>query len=158
MSINDMKEIKEEVNSLQKDMYKVESLVDRLDATFAKLTEVSSTLSQLLAVQGTRIESQEKISDKIQDTMEKHKDLADKERSALSDKIDKVKSGLESNIENSNTQVLSKIEELRIENKGNHDNMDKRMSKLERLFWIFTGAATIFAFILDKINLSALFG
>ena len=134
MSTNDIKEIKDEVNTLQKDMSKFGSLVDRLDATFVKLTEVSSTLSQLLAVQGTRIESQEKISDKIQDTMEKHKDLADNERKALSDKIDRVRSGLEVDIEKSNTQVLSKIEELRTENRTNHDNIDKRMSKLEKLF------------------------
>ena len=157
MSTNEIKDIKEEVNSLQKDMFKFGSLVDRLDATFLKLTEVSSTLSQLLAVQGTRIESQEKISDKIQETMEKHKDLADNERKALSDKIDKVKSGLEVDIENSNNQVLSKIQELREENKTNHANIDKRMSRLEKLFWLFSGAGVILAFLVDKINLSALF-
>ena len=51
-----------DISYLQQDMAKVGTLVDRLDTTIDKLTEVSTALSQLIAVHESKLSAQEVIS------------------------------------------------------------------------------------------------
>jgi hypothetical protein len=73
MAVQPTKAIVEDISYLKQDMAKVGLLVDRLDVTIDKLTEVSTNISQLLAVHETKITSQELLLKQQTDLMEKRR-------------------------------------------------------------------------------------
>ena len=64
----------DDVSYLQQDMAKIGMLVDRLDITIDKLAEVSTSLSQLLAVHETKISAQDAIVKSVSDLVEKRRE------------------------------------------------------------------------------------
>ena len=72
--LNNIDNLSKEVSALRADMAQINTLVDRLDLTIEKLTEVSTNVSQLLAVQGSRLDQQERSSNQLSLLIEKRKD------------------------------------------------------------------------------------
>ena len=68
-----LQKIAENLSYLEKDMAKVGMLVDRLDTTIDKLTDISTNISQLLAVHETKLSAQEIISKQTTDLVEKRR-------------------------------------------------------------------------------------
>jgi uncharacterized coiled-coil protein SlyX len=134
ISENTVKKLSEDVTSLQKDMAQVGTLVDRLDVTIEKLTEVSSTVSQLLAVQGNRLEFQEKVASKLEDLVEKRRQETDTMVKDLHTKIEKVESDTYKDIE------------------ANKDKeMSDRIGRLEKWMWTIVGGGAAVGFIVSKV-------
>lgn len=154
---SDLKKIEENVSSLQRDMAQVGQLVDRLDVTIEKLTEVSTTVSQLLAVQANRLEVQEKAADKIQDLIEQRRMETDKNIKELYDRIDGVEVDLQKEMKDYQEKVINKIQELKTDGTAQHKEIGDRMAKLEKWMWILIGGGVVMGFLADKINLTALF-
>lgn len=153
----DLRKIEDNVAGLQKDMAQVGLLVDRLDTTIQKLTEVSSAVSQLLAVQSNRLEVQEKNSDKIQELIEQRRVEHDKAIKELYSRIDDVEIDLQKEMKEYQEKVLEKIDELKTDGSTQHQQISDRMSKLERWMWIVIGGGVVIGFLIDKIKLSSLF-
>lgn len=155
---NEVRKLAENVNSLQKDMAHVGTLVDRLDVTIEKLTEVSSTVSQLLAVQGNRLEFQEKVAERLQDLVEKRRQETDSYVKDLHTKIDKVESDLQDEIVESEDKIIKKIEEMAKSSTSQHESinnsMNERMTKLERWMWLLVGGGLVVGFFLNKMPIT----
>jgi uncharacterized membrane protein len=152
-----IKKLETEVNSLQRDMAQIGVLVDRLDVTIEKLTEVSTTVSRLLAVQENRLENQEKIADKLQTSFENHKSETNKTVKEIYGKIQDVEADLLKDMESNQDKVIKKIEELKTEGSTQHKEMSDRMTRLERWMWILIGGGVVLGFIVQNINLGNLF-
>jgi ABC-type transporter Mla subunit MlaD len=153
----EIRKIEENVSSLQRDMAQVGQLVDRLDVTIEKLTEVSTTVSQLLAVQANRLEVQEKAADKIQDLIEQRRMETDKAFKELYDRIDDVEVDLQKEIKENQVEVLKKIQELKESGTIQHNHLEQRLTKLEKWMWIIIGGGVVIGFLMDKVNLISLF-
>jgi hypothetical protein len=154
---NPLKELETEVNSLQKDMAQIGVLVDRLDITIEKLTEVSTTVSRLLAVQENRLENQEKISDKIQASLENHRIETNRTVKEIYDKIQVVETDLLKDMDSNQDKVIKKIEELKSEANIQHQEMSDRMTRLERWMWILVGGGIVLGVIAQNMNFGNLF-
>lgn len=135
----DVKKLAENVSSLQKDMAQVGVLVDRLDITIEKLTEVSSTVSQLLAVQGSRLEFSEKVQEKLQDLVEKRRQETDDNIKAVYVRIEKVEKDLQIDMETSENKIITKIEEM------------------QKWMWTAMGGGIVVLWILNSIDLAKFF-
>lgn len=159
---SDLKKLAENVSSLQQDMAQVGALVDRLDVTIEKLTEVSSTVSQLLAVQGNRLEFQEKIQEKLQDLVEKRRTETEGYVKDLHVKIDTVERDLKEDIRDTHLDILSKISEMQDSGAQQHqeisDKLGERIARLEKWMWTIAGGGTVVWFILSQIDISKFFG
>lgn len=59
---------------LERDTSRILDLLERIDTSIIKLTEVSSSLKEILAVQENRIDTQDNRSSIIERKMEKHED------------------------------------------------------------------------------------
>jgi hypothetical protein len=70
MATQSVNKLAEDVSYLRKDMAVVGALVDRLDTTIDKLTDISNSVSSLLAVHETKLTSQEIISKQLGDLVE----------------------------------------------------------------------------------------
>ncbi len=162
VSDSDVNRLAENVSSLQQDMAQVGALVDRLDVTIEKLTEVSSTVSQLLAVQGNRLEFQEKVAEKLQDLVEKRRVETDGYVKDLHVKIDNVEKDLKGDIKDTHTDILSKISEMQAAGTKQHqdisDKMSERITRLEKWMWTIAGAGTVAWFVISQMDISKFIG
>ena len=87
-------ELYKDVVKLKSDMAQINVLVDRIDVTIEKLTEVSKNISELLAVQANRLEFQEKITQQLSVLMEKRRDESEENIRYLREEIEKVEKDL----------------------------------------------------------------
>lgn len=158
---SEVKKLAENVSSLQQDMAQVGSLVDRLDVTIEKLTEVSTTVSQLLAVQGNRLEFQEKIAEKLQDLVEKRRIETEGYVKDLHVKIDSVERDLKADIKDTHLDILGKIGEMQESGKQQHqdisDKLSERITSLEKWMWTIAGGGTVVWFIISQIDFTKFF-
>ena len=131
-------------------MAKVDTLVERLDVTIEKLTEVSANVSQLLAVQENRLVTQEKMADKLQEHLENNKKETEISFKEVYSKISMIEKELTEDMEETKDKVIQRIDELSKEGTGQHNALNDRISKIERYMWILIGGATIIGFLLNN--------
>ena len=155
--MSELSDLTKEVVALKTDMAQINVLVDRLDLTIEKLTEVSTTVSQLLAVQANRLEVQEKAADKLQDLIEQRRVETDKSIKELYDRIDGVEVDLQKEMKDHQEKIIKKLEELKTEGSAQHTQISERMAKLEKWMWILIGGGLVLGFLADKVNLVSLF-
>lgn len=166
---SEVKRLAENVSALQQDMAQVGALVERLDVTIEKLTEVSTTVSQLLAVQGNRLEFQEKVAEKLQDLVEKRRTETESYVKDLHVKIDNVEKDLKNEIDESHDSILQKIEQMQQNSTQQHQQIstqqhqqisektNDRIARLEKWMWGAVGGSIVIVWLLDKINIPGLF-
>lgn len=155
---SDVKKLSENVASLQKDMAQVGTLVDRLDVTIEKLTEVSSTVSQLLAVQGNRLEFQEKVQERLEKIVEDRRQETDKNIKDVYVRIEKVEKDLQEDMDVNYNKIATKIEELKKEGTEQHTILNDRITRMEKWMWMLIGGGIVVGTLFDKIDLSKFFG
>jgi DNA repair exonuclease SbcCD ATPase subunit len=155
---SDVKKLSENVASLQKDMAQVGTLVDRLDVTIEKLTEVSSTVSQLLAVQGNRLEFQEKVQERLEKIVEDRRSETDKNIKDVYVRIEKVEKDLQEDMDDNYNKIAAKIEELKKEGNEQHKIINDRMTRMEKWMWMLIGGGIVIGTLFNQVNLPAIFG
>lgn len=146
---SDVKKLAETISTLQQDMAQVGTLVDRLDVTIEKLTEVSTRVSELLAVQGTRLENQEKVSEQIQMLIEKRRVETDTNIKDVYVRVERVEKDLYNEIEASQEKVLKEIKEMRAESTTQHNELKGKVNRLEKWMWTCIGAIVVISFIIQ---------
>lgn len=154
----DLNELAKEVSALRADMAQINTLVDRLDVTIEKLTEVSTNVSQLLAVQGSRLDQQERSSSQLSLLIEKRKDEVSESIEILHKRINTSEKDFKVELEKLNERILDEIKAIREDNLEQHKALNEKISKLEKWVWYVTGGAAVVGFLLSKvINVGALF-
>lgn len=149
--MTDLNELNIQVLKLQSDMSQINVLVDRLDVTISKLTEVSTSVSQLLAVQGNRLDQQEKSSNQISYLLEKRKDEMIESYEILHKRITNTEREHKAEVEKLETKILDEIKAIREENKDMHAALNKKIVELEKWMWVVTGGAAVVGFLLSKV-------
>lgn len=148
---SDVKKLSDTISTLQQDMAQVGTLVERLDVTIEKLTEVSTRVSELLAVQGTRLENQEKVSEQIQALIEKRRVETDTNIKDVYLRVEKVEKDLYDEIEASQEKVLKEIKEMRAESTLQHNELKGKVNRLEKWMWTCIGAVVVISFAIQVI-------
>lgn len=153
MTAVDINQLANNVNTLQQDMAQVGLLVDRLDITIEKLTEVSSSVSQLLAVQGSRLEFQEKIQEKLQDLMEKRRVETDSAINMVYKRIEKIERDIQEDVLHTEEKILKRLDELKDERTAQFDKVNNRMNRIEKWLWMVLGGSAVIGFLLNNAQI-----
>ena len=129
---NGTTDIKVQLESLRKDIESVNSINNRLDTAIDKLTDVSTSIKQMLAVHEEKIQRQEQIDDVIFTKL--------KERA---DEIDNVYRDL--------TRELDQVEKrLLVEIKSLKNDIGGRVGILEKWKWLIVGGSIVVGWVLSK--------
>jgi chromosome segregation ATPase len=137
----ELKQVQLDIYKLKSDLDRVDGLIDRLDSTLAKLTEVSGSVSQLLAVQTNRMEYLEKKADGLS----KGVFDADKQMIVFDKEIHK---GMETN----QMALLAEMKTIRDETQKKLDRLDGKLEFVERWMWVVSGGAAVVGFLLSKLT------
>ena len=128
-SINDLKV---EVAGVKKDIEQAYNLNSRLDTAIEKLTDVSTSIKQMLAVHEEKIARQEQIDEIIFDKL--------KERAG---EIGRVHTELSKEIQQVEKKLLLEIRQMKLDIGG-------RVGILEKYKWLVLGGAIVIGWILSS--------
>jgi len=129
---NGTTDLKVQIAGLKKDIENVNNPNNRLDIAIDKLTDVSTSIKQMLAVHEEKIGRQEQIDEIIFDKL--------KERAT---EIDTVYRDLHKEIQNVEKRLLIEIKSIKLD-------IGARVGILEKYRWIIMGGAIVVGFILSK--------
>ena len=148
----------DDVSYLQQDMAKIGTLVDRLDITIDKLAEVSTSLSQLLAVHETKISAQDAIVKNVSDLVEKRREEMEQNIKLLHARISSGEKEMEDKLDDRAESILEELKEMRAESAKQHEALNNRITVLEKWMWVVVGALAVLNFLGGNIDLGAFLG
>ena len=118
-------DLKVEIKGLKKDVENVNNLNSRLDTAIEKLTDVSTSIKQMLAVHEEKIQRQEQIDEII---FEKLKDRAGE--------IDSVHRDLTKEIQQVEKRLLIEMKQIKLD-------IGSRVGILEKYRWLIMGGSIV---------------
>jgi len=131
MAENGTTDLKVELAKVKKDIENVNSLNGRIDSAIEKLTDVSTSIKQMLAVHEEKIARQEQIDEVI---FEKLKERAGE--------IDTVHRELSKEIQHLEKRLLVEIKTIKLD-------FGARVGMLEKYRWLILGGAIVIGWILS---------
>ena len=131
MPENGTTDIKVQIAGLKKDIENVNTLNGRLDLAIEKLTDVSTSIKQMLAVHEEKITRQEQTDEVIFGKL--------RERQL---EIDTVYKELQKEIQQTEKRLLIEIKSLKLDIGG-------RVGTLEKYKWLIMGGAIVLGWILS---------
>jgi ABC-type siderophore export system fused ATPase/permease subunit len=121
----------------------VGALVDRLDTTIDKLTDISTSVSSLLAVHETKLTSQEIISKQLSELVEARRVETDDKIQILHERISSGERELKISIDEQYDELMKEIKEMRAESANQHTTLSERITKMEKWMWTVIGGSAI---------------
>ena len=131
MAENGLTDLKVELAGVKKEIENVNSLNGRIDNAIEKLTDVSTSIKQMLAVHEEKIQRQEQIDEIIFDKL--------KERAG---EIDTVHRELSKEIQHLEKRLLVEIKTIKLD-------FGARVGMLEKYRWLILGGAIVIGWILS---------
>lgn len=116
-------QVKTDVEILKRDMELVSALAEKFDIAIDRLTEVSTSVDKMLAVHEMRLENQEQQREIL------HQRISDMKR-----------------------DITDEFRALRDENRKQHNEVNERLSKLEKWRWLVVGMATAVGFLVASLG------
>lgn len=129
----------------------LESVVERIDTSIEKLTEVSNSIGKLLAVHDERINQLEKVHNRQEDDIRDIYSRINVTSKEICDKLDSVEDTLEGKMKEHSVASEKLHKELKVDLDGRLKTIDDRIGILERWRWLILGGATVLGFLLEKI-------
>ena len=143
MPTANVNKLAEDVSYLRKDMAVVGALVDRLDTTIDKLTDISNSVSSLLAVHETKLTSQEIISKQLADLVEARRVETDDKIQILHERISSGEREIKEKIDDQYDELMKEFKEMRAESTLQHNTLSDRITTMERWMWTVIGGSAI---------------
>ena len=143
MATPNINKLSEDMSHLRKDMAVVGALVDRLDTTIDKLTDISNSVSSLLAVHETKLSAQEIISKQLSDLVETRRVETDDKIQILHERISSGELELKQNIDKQYDELMTEIKEMRAESAAQHTTLSDRITAMEKWMWLVIGGSVI---------------
>lgn len=143
MATPNVNKLAEDMSYLRKDMAVVGALVDRLDTTIDKLTDISNSVSSLLAVHETKLTSQEIISKQLADLVEARRVETDDKIQILHERISSGERELKESIDKQYDELMTEIKEMRAESTKQHNILSDRITTMEKWMWTVIGGSAI---------------
>jgi hypothetical protein len=138
-----LQKLADNVSYLQQDMAKVGMLVDRLDTTIDKLADISSNVSNLLAVHETKLSAQEIISKQTVDLVEKRRTETDEKLQTIHARISSGEKELSDKIDTQYDDIMAELKEMRVESTEQHNKLSGRITTMEKWMWAVVGGSGV---------------
>lgn len=111
---------------------------DKLEEAIARLTNIQSDLSKMIAVHDQRLNQQERQVISLEEVVEKRREESDV----------KLKDVYET-IRNEDRNILDALDKLRKEAAAQHEKISSRLSEIEKKMWTYMGGFAVIVFILS---------
>lgn len=117
-----------EIELLKKDVVTMTALLSKFDTALDKMQEIASSLSRMVSLQEQRIEVQETATKDLQSILEMRRIEHNNEIKDLHSRITTVNRELTEKIVETENKILTEIQALRTELKGESKGMGNRLA------------------------------
>jgi septation ring formation regulator EzrA len=146
-----IEKLSDDVSYLQKNMAVVGALVDRLDKTIDKLTDISSNVSNLLVVHEAKLSSQEAVSKQLSDLVEARRVESDEKIEGIYERILDGEREIKEKIDDQYDELMLEIKAMRADQQQQHTVLSERITTMEKWQWIVIGGSAVVGSILAII-------
>jgi DNA repair exonuclease SbcCD ATPase subunit len=157
MAAQQTDKLTEDVSHLKQDMAVFSTLVSRLDATIDKLTDISSSVSNLLAVHETKLSSQEIISKQLSDIVEARRVETDDKVKTLHERISSGEREVKDKIDDQYDEIMLELKEMRAESTKQYNTLSERITTMEKWMWAVIGGSAIVGGIITLVPWGTIF-
>jgi len=109
--------------------------LDRIESAIERLTDISSDLKSMIAVQETRISQHEKQAEIIEMKLEKRREELDIK---LKDVYDTIRS--------QDKAILDEIKAVREEHNKHYECLNQKITAIQRYIWMAIGGGTVLGY------------
>ena len=149
MATQNIDKLAADVSYLLKDMAVVGALVDRLDTTIDKLTDISNNVSNLLSVHETKLTSQEIISKQLSDLVEARRVETEEKIQILHERISSGEREIKDKIDDQYDELMKEFKEMRAEANVQHNTLSSRINAMEKWMWTVIGGSVLIVGIIS---------
>jgi len=137
-------DIRVELATLKQELENVNSIQGRLDTAIEKLTDVSTSIKQMLAVHEEKLSKQEEIDKAIFNLLESRRVESDSKFEDIHGRLNKSVENLREEVELSEKRLMCEIKTLA-------SNLDGRIGVFEKYRYLLIGAAIIIGLSMPQI-------
>lgn len=153
MQDNRLAHIEKQIVGLEKDVDVAAKVADRFEVSLEKMSEVTTSIRELLAVHDSQIRRQHETDMELYRTVDEHKKDNLNQHKDIIDLIDKGMKAVAEKIEKAEEDISEKIDGC----VGVSADHDRRIRGLERITFIGLGLAMLGGIIVDKVPWDKLF-
>ena len=150
--------LKADVDALKQDMAKVGFLVDRLDTTIDKLSEVASGVSHLLAVHESKIAQSDIILAKNAALFEARRVEVDEKIKDIYKRVQEGEQSVMGKLDTETDAIFDELKAMRKESTDQHNKLADRINQMERWMWMAVGAVSALTIIINNVPWDTIFG
>lgn len=139
--------------ALEVELEVLKSVVNKLDSSLEKISEVSNSIARLLAVHDERLDSIEKHGDKREEEIKDLHSRITTQTKEIVDKLEDMEKRIEERIRQ--TSENSSIQHANMQNSVNNEikKIDSRIRELEKWRWYILGGAAALATLLSNSSI-----
>lgn len=145
--------VETEIALLKKDMESMHGLFNRLDTAIEKMSEVSGSINQMLAVHEERLIQIETIGAQVRQEINTERDQVDNDIKELHSRITTQGRELQKDMKDDIEKVLESIKDLKEHVVKSNDRLETRISALEKWRWIIFGAIVVAAALIPDLGI-----
>jgi chromosome segregation ATPase len=129
----------------------LKSVVNKLDSSLEKISEVSNSIGKLLAVHDERLNSLEKVSDKKdREIDELHSRITTQTREIM-DKLETMGAKIDDRMKLAAEQSTAQHNDIKKEIQNDIKQIENRLTSLEQWKWYVLGGAAVIGYILHTV-------
>lgn len=136
---------------LENEVEKVEGFFSRLDTSIEKITELNTSIREVLSSHETRINATEL-------ELETQFSMFDQKYEQLHSRITAVQRELSEEMKDETRNIMSALSDFREDMQQHQEREEERIRQVERRQWMIMGAAVVAGFILGNASLMNLLG
>ena len=144
--------VETEVALLKKEVESIQGLFNRLDTAIEKMSDVSSSINQMLAVHEERLTQIETIGATMRSEIVEERRQVDDDIKELHSRITTQSRELQKDMADDIEKVLESIKDLKQHVVKSNDRLETRISALEKWRWIIFGAIIVVAALAPEIG------
>lgn len=134
-----IQDLNKDVIELKTDLAQIDVLVEKLDVTIDKLSEVSQHISELIAVHGSRLENQERLTAEIFNLIERRTSEANENLRYLKSELIETEKQINSFVD----EEMEKFRFAQMEFVKNcekkYDAVSEKIKIFDKWIWVVTG-------------------
>ena len=145
-----IEQLNNEVHLVQKDIDTIVAVVSRIEASITKITDVSSSVSQLLAVQDSKLGYHERTLTKLTEEIANQRKNTDDILNQQQKNMFKLEADIEKDMDNFQDKLFTELKSIREEmNKSNLD-INTKISKMQSMIYAAIGGGVVMVFLIDQ--------
>lgn len=145
-------ELETRVAVLEHDVSQMSSFFSKLDSTMEKMTDISSSIKEMLAVHDMKIIKSEEHTENLYSLIEKRRYQSETQHQIIQNKISETEKEIKRDMDDFQKSVISEMKDMRKELKEYYQATQKNSSILDKGKLVLTAIGILLTFILYKLG------